>query len=360
MQTAKDRQLDPTAGDLFAASYLQLCSVSYEDPSQIPGLVEHVKPLFDGGLWRCTWGPSNDPYDANLVFVASYFAGPGGPPILAAVVVRGTDVDIQDTWGILVQSFEDMAVLVQTPPPWPSSPGALVADGTLDALATIQGLQSGGQTLLQFLSGHLGAPDNMQPLLVVTGHSLGACLTTVVAPWLKYDLAGAGVNAPIVPVTFAAPTAGNAAFASDFSAAFPYSLRYANSLDIVPRAWWDLDGLASIYNPCGLDCPEVAYLAIESYEALMDWTGVSYQQPQAGTRLLDGACAPGNPPPDWYDEALAQHHPATYLSLLGGSPTLGLLGSSAAPDVKPRIPARPRRNRRRPGAPPLRLTRLGN
>ena len=126
---------------------------------------------------------------------------------------------------------------------------------------------------------------------MVTGHSLGACLTTVVAPWLKYDLAGAGVNAPIVPVTFAAPTAGNAAFASDFAAAFPYSLRYANSLDIVPRAWWDLDGLASIYNPCGLDCPEVAYLAIESYEALMDWTGVSYQQPQAGTRLLDGACA---------------------------------------------------------------------
>lgn len=33
---------------------------------------------------------------------------PGLPPTFAAVVTRGTDVDINDGWGVVVQISEDM------------------------------------------------------------------------------------------------------------------------------------------------------------------------------------------------------------------------------------------------------------
>ncbi|MGH1560279.1 lipase family protein [Caulobacter segnis] len=41
---------------------------------------------------------------------------------------------------------------------------------------------------------------------MITGHSLGGCLATVVAVWLADDFARNGVDTPIRLVTFAAPT----------------------------------------------------------------------------------------------------------------------------------------------------------
>ena len=211
--------------------------MSYLDPSIIPTRCRSP-PLDPGGSWQCVWGPAQDSDESNLVFVAAYSMSAGMPPTFAAVVTRGTDVDVNDFWGILKQIWEDLDVTSQVSIPWEPNNPALIASGTVDGLNDIQSLLSGGVTLLEFLVRYLSAPANANPVLVVTGHSLGGCLTSVVAPWLKSALAGQLSNfIPIVPATFAAPTAGDANFASYFQSSFSYALRVANSLDVAPSAW---------------------------------------------------------------------------------------------------------------------------
>src|SRR5690242_10964383 len=67
----------------------------------------------------------------------------------------------------------------------------------------------------------------------------------------------------------------------------------------------------------------------------------SPMQPQTNMALLKGRCSKDTP--DWYEEGTYQHHVATYLNLLGGTSI-----------TEERLaPVRPRRNRRRPGAPAI-------
>ena len=226
--------LGPT--DIFGLSYIQLCGLSYDVvPADIPAQVAdpaNVTPWGEGS-WSCIWGPALDPDEANLVYVAAYTEA--GLPVAAVVVVRGTDVT-NDAWGDLKEAFEDLTAAYQVNLPWHGDPSVLVADGTLDALTTIEMMQSGGKRLRDFLAGFLGDPANERPVPVVTGHSLGGCVATVLAPWLKTSLKRIGVEAPVVPCTFAAPTAGNQAFTRYFADLFPYAPRYYNNLDVVPLA----------------------------------------------------------------------------------------------------------------------------
>jgi hypothetical protein len=191
-----------------------------------------------------------------------------------------------------------------------------VAQGTLDGLAVIQQLTdgAGGPRLLPFLTDYLGAIPQAQ--LVVTGHSLGGCLTTVVAPWLQVGLSSQGVGNEIVPVTFAGPTAGNPDFATQYFSSFPASLRYFNTLDIVPNAWASLAAIETIYDANGLPTPEPVIIPVEGAIGLMDLFDISYGQPGQDCKL------PGDfakSPPSWYDEAYKQHHTTTYMKLLGGT-----------------------------------------
>ncbi|MGZ9117177.1 MAG: lipase family protein, partial [Methylocystis sp.] len=255
-QRLNEALLQPARGptDIFGVAYLQLCQISYALPSAIPGLVNtKMPPLSAGGRWACVWGPVESDDLANLVFVAAYYDGPNLPPTFAAVVTRGTDADVDDVWGVLQQAFEDFYVIFQRSPPWlPWGSPALVADGTLFALETIQGFSSGGVSVLDFVSNFLQAPENQNPLLVCTGHSLGGCVTSVLAPWLQSSLALVGVSNPIVPATFAAPTAGNAAFADYYTSTFSYCPRYYNTLDIAPLAWGNLDAFSTLYDGCNI------------------------------------------------------------------------------------------------------------
>jgi len=135
---------------------------------------------------------------------------------------------------------------------------------------------------------------------------------------LQYSLGQSGVNAPIVPANFAAPTAGNAAFAAYYDNAFSYAMRFNNSLDVAPFGWWNLSAVETLYDPCNLPIPDLAYGLIVGWEDLMDIAGVSYQQPQTNNAPLTGVCYSANSP-SWYDELAYQHHTTTYMSLLGGS-----------------------------------------
>ncbi|MEE3622898.1 hypothetical protein UCD39_02690 [Nitrospirillum sp. BR 11752] len=310
----KQAALQPGPTNPFAVSYLQLCQLSYQAPATIPTLVAQLPTLNAGGSWQCGWGPAQTADQANLAFVANYFYGPG-LPVFTAVVIRGTDVNIDNGLGILEQIWEDLDVTNQVPLPWSAPSGVLVAQGTLDGLENIQGLRSGGQSLLEYVAGYVGDPKNNTPVLVVTGHSLGACLSTVVAPWLKGTLAQQGLTGPIVPATFAGPTAGNTAFAQYFSDTFPYFLRYFNTLDIAPKAWSDLWGVETVYDPYGLTTPDLVEVALIGFEAAMLYYEVGYAQPPTNNASLPGTFQGGG---TWYEEAALQHHTATYMTLLGG------------------------------------------
>lgn len=306
---------DPSPINPFAVSYLQLCQLSYLLPSDaIPSQVATLSPLNPGGYWQCSWGPTTDDDLSNLAFVATYYYGPN-LPVLAAVVLRGTDIDVNSDLGIIEQIYEDMDVLNQSPLPWDLNGPALIANGTLDALIDIQSLNFEGQGLVDYLSGFLGDPANHNPVLVVTGHSLGGCLVSVVAPWLQFALALENITVPIVPCSFAGPSAGNADFAEYFQNTFGYSMRYHNSLDVAPYAWSNLSAIENIYDPDGLPAPDLAWDAIYAFEGAMELAGVNYAQPSSGNPLT-GQFSPGL---GWYGEVYLQHHTATYMALLGGT-----------------------------------------
>jgi len=332
-------QASPGPSDPFAVAYLQLCQVSYCDPSQIAAKVAQLPSIVvGGGVWKCIWGPAYNSDDANLVFVASYSTGPNLPPVFAAVVTRGTDADVHDGWGVIEQIWEDLDVTNQVELPWLINSPVRVAGGTIDGLTEIQDLTYNNVTLLQFLSSYLGAPANNNPVLIVTGHSLGGCLTTVVAPWLQSQLSAATSVLHVIPATFAAPTAGNAAFASYFQSTFGYSMRVFNTLDAVPFAWQNIDGLIDLYQGCGLEIPDLVYAGITGYDYLMWFAGVSYVQPATNQMALTGSCLSTS---DWYSEALYQHHTTTYMTLLNG--TSVACPTSVEPTPRPRSQSRLRK-----------------
>jgi hypothetical protein len=324
--------------DIFGVAYLQLCQISYAIPSAIPPLVATaVTPFSPGGKWQCTWGPATDPDDANLVYVATYTDSPSTPPVCAIVVIRGTDVDAGDAWGVFEQAFEDFTVPFQSIPPWLSSgSNVYVADGTLGGLEMIQALTSGNQPLLNYLESYLTYPSNDNPVLVVTGHSLGGCLTTVTAPWLSAAFAQDGVASPIVPATFAAPTAGNQAFADYYTSTFGYCPRYYNVMDIAPDAWSNLGRIYAIFDQCGDSLPDSARVLLDIWSAGMDATGATYAQQGSMNAPLPGACDPNNPLADWFAEVGYQHGTGTYMALLGGASVV----------LPPTLLAQPRRRRR--------------
>ncbi|MEA3017242.1 MAG: hypothetical protein QOI38_1964 [Sphingomonadales bacterium] len=309
------------ASDIFCLSYVQLCGISYDvDVSGIPDAVAargNVQTWSLQGQWSCVWGPVLDEHEANLVYVAAYHNVPGGAPTAFVVVLRGTDVT-DDVWGDFKEAFEDLAGWRQDVPPWLSDPGILVSEGVLDALTTVVGLSSNGETVAGFLARQLGPDSNSNPVLVVTGHSLGGCITTVMAPWLLTSLIAAGKPVRTVPATFAAPTAGNQAYADYLGRTFLYAPRYYTDLDAVPRGWAQLDSIKTIYDAQGVSTPWVVDGTIDGFLWLLGEYGATYCQPR-GARPLEGVFCDGL---SWYEQIGAQHDHNNYiLQLKGQQPT---------------------------------------
>jgi Lipase (class 3). len=175
------------------------------------------------------------------------------------VVFRGTNTVSATEW--LLQDF-----MVRDQVPWSEIQGssapkdALVSDGTAKAVRLRLELRPEGGALAGESLGDalVGLIESSKGPCVMhfTGHSLGGLLAPVMALWLedrleelgRADLRG---KLRLDVYGYAAPTAGNEAFASYLHSRLASNTRYANPLDIVPLAWAkdSFESMPTLYAP---------------------------------------------------------------------------------------------------------------
>ncbi|QAY77359.1 hypothetical protein [Sphingosinicella sp. BN140058] len=308
-----------TATSVIAASMVQLSYFAYNEPvDTIPDDVAHkVSTPVPNAHWRCVWGPAIDADDGNLLYVAGLFAGTaadpaGASPFAVAVVSRGTaDPSLA---GLLEDLYEDATPVPQER--WLNAADRWIANGSVSALWSVISLTSNGQTLLGYLA-NLPQVDGHEPIILVTGHSLGGCIASVLAPWLVANLP-TSKTAWLTPITFAGPTAGSKGFVDALVNACPLRQIYVNPLDVVPKAWWDIGAIPDIYggwytDPAvyawagatilALDALAYPYAPVPSPIPPLPGTFINIQNPIIGL--------------EWFEEAYAQHSCANYMLLMG-------------------------------------------
>ncbi len=248
---------------------------------------------YDASTWTLSWGPAasldNMVYGAWSAATNSY-----------AVVVRGADpCDVREIFDVCNQ------VSWQYPPMGDAS----ISAGANEALNDVLGLSAGdGTTLLDWIS-NVVLPTTPTAALWVTGHSLGGCIASMLAPYLYNWLAEQSIAQALHVYTFAAPTAGNAAFAELAAQAGSINNRVYNTLDVVPLAFSDLPGMKTIYEPT-YACPDLLKLWIDGVIACVG--SYTYVQPPTVDYELPGT-GKGS---DYLSEVRAQHSHNTYLTLM--------------------------------------------
>ncbi|HEX8154666.1 MAG TPA: hypothetical protein VF698_16150, partial [Thermoanaerobaculia bacterium] len=250
-----------------------------------------------------------------------------GIPIFSAVVIRGTDISA-GFLGVVKQLHEDVEPGCQVV--WGSdASGACanesesssitpyIARGTYNGfkdLISLQGLNQSTQatqTLGEFLADFVPAnASNIAPLpLVVTGHSLGGCQTSPVALYVNGLPSVTAGGVTVVPNSFAAPTAGNGGFVTDYLNQLPNARRWFNTLDAIPMAFNSLAAIKTLWDPCGDAIPGWASAAIDVL--ITDVGHLTYAH-EAGnaTRQLTGACGSTTGASDpWGAQLEWQHFP---------------------------------------------------
>jgi Lipase (class 3) len=248
---------------MLSFAYLAYCGEQITTPNPeatILGYINAAMPKIPplsapNASWAVVWGPAvytvpGALYQDNMMFVAQNQTD----TTQFAIAVRGTNFVSDLDW-----LLEDFDVLDQMN--WPPGaatakpPGAMISESTsidLQILLTMQGtvIASNTQsTLTSFLKSQASRAINV----CVTGHSLGGCAGGTLALYLKENQAswdGSG-KSNVSCITFAAPTAGNAAYAAYSDTTFkggPYPPNWDSTLgatfdavrcnyDVAPQAW---------------------------------------------------------------------------------------------------------------------------
>lgn len=282
--------------DFFALCYLMLANLSYSGETDGKLAIDHIRkllptmPIPQGtvqGKWSLAWGPQASADNSNLMYVARFSDSGSNLPVFLTVAIRGTDTSAKPA-GVLQQIVQDLDAGEQVVFPAGNQQGSRIAKGSQNGLDALNHLQdpATGQAAATYLQGFV--TQNPDVPIVVTGHSLGGCMTTVVALDLASKLPGA---AKIVPNSFAAPSAGNAAFIRLYEQRFPRSPRWFNAFDLVPRAYAGLSDIKNLWTDCKRPAPTLVKIANEGLELVLEKSKVSYvQQSPVNSRQLPGAC----------------------------------------------------------------------
>jgi hypothetical protein len=255
------------------------------------------------GHWEMVWYGTDT---GNQVFVARDTQSGQ-----FAIAIRGSVSDPHSKAFWIDWFGQDFSVFRHVTWPYGGAPDAArISQGSLLGLNSLLSLKdASGQTLMAFLR----ADTSRVGTTAVIGHSLGGDLASVLAAYLHQEFSPDQPVLDFWPVTFAGPSAGNAAFADWLASALAASAgRYFNTLDVVPHAWAALNWIDASF-PSG---PRVPLLLRAPFDALTDFfklTGADYTQPGDGMPV-PGAIAGGD---DWFQEAGAQHAGQNYLKLLG-------------------------------------------
>ncbi len=257
-----------------------------------------------GGPWRLVWGPAGN--QGVLAYVAL-----GSDKQTYALAFRGS-LSPADMLGFFKNWICNADTFQQLEWGYPVGGEVKISAGMHTALNLAIGLTdpSTHTNLQQFLGG-LAAKGPLR--LLIAGHSLGGALAQLAATWLDYELnpPGHAQNVSITPLTFAAPTTANQQFADLYHAKFPDAYACVNTLDVVPMAWQNLDGIQRSYPPPGQTLTEwgVAFdLIVAANKAAL---GVAYR-PVGGTVDSFTGWMPGKAA-SFGQIALVNHDMNTYL-----------------------------------------------
>jgi hypothetical protein len=275
--------------------------------------------------WQVVWGPALDQDCSNMMYVVGNIASNQ-----LAVSVRGTDWSFWLDW---VEDFDNFLPLV----PYSQfgvSVGAnvMIAQGTGAGLAILLGMHDGTTDFKTFITTKAQTEQ-----VLVTGHSLGGGLASVLASCIAAWLGGAD---KMSVYTFAAPSAGNRGFANYYNELFvspdsadtSTAFRFYNSLDVVPNGWASLPTIETYFPPL-LPCPSDIKDVVEFAAGK-----VGSEYVQLGTRVNGSAVELSGVFLNSFDfelnaitlspvedtlfllEAAQQHHPTTYQKLLSAPP----------------------------------------
>ncbi len=249
------------------------------------------------GNWQVVWGPVVGSYgkdekrgiSSNALFVATNNQG------IYVVATAGTNPI--SSYGWLTEDFD-----VRTMQPWDSNNKApdapRIANGTQIGLNwLLKMVDQSNRTLMQFLTDTFQNVNTPQQL-VVTGHSLGGALSSVLALTLDNNLTtfnpAQTVTVSAMPTAGATP--GNKAFSEYFSSQLgTRTVRFWNKLDPVPHAWQAdmVENIPFLFYPYLVPNPLVQSLAALVLEQSLQGTepylpGGRYTQLQPQTPPLPG------------------------------------------------------------------------
>jgi hypothetical protein len=292
-----------TGGDSVGQIGMTLASIAYApDQATIASLLAD-SGLATQGNWSLVWYATDA---GNQVFIAQDKTSGQ-----YAVAIRGSVVDPK-TRAFWIDWFgQDLSVFRSALWPYGGAPeGSRVARGSLHGLGSLLTLKDASGV---DLAGFFRANANRPYLTAVIGHSLGGALATMLAAYLHQEFSPGQDVLDFWPVTFAGPTAGDAAFAGWLLSQFAMTnSRYFNDDDIVPRAWQDLAWIRSSF-PGSPSLPLELIPLIDAIEGVVDLEHIGYTQPGPGVSL-QGTIDLND---DWFAEAGLQHSGENYLALLG-------------------------------------------
>ncbi|MBL7729274.1 MAG: lipase family protein, partial [Dinghuibacter sp.] len=174
--------------------------------------------------WTVIWNPA--PINGNYAFAARNHN-------TIAVAIRGSVMEFSEA-AFQNWVYQDLNAARQTA--WTytdSATNAKVSAGAYEGWENLTRLKDTATSKSLWMV--LREQQNSNPVLV-TGHSLGGNLATVYASWLKWNFRETKTPAPEINIiTFAAPAAGNKAFAEAVNQMFPLARRFENTNDMVPK-----------------------------------------------------------------------------------------------------------------------------